>query len=274
MRKIAVCIAVLTICFSFLCNQNVYAQTMAEELEGRQYIQLLRAIANKDLGQAKELIRANKKLVNATQYSDIGGSPLMVAGLVGDIDIVEFLIANGADLNAQDEDYGLTPLMYAVFGQSVPVIERLLKAGANINKINRRGRSALHYAVAKMNEPIVKQLLEAGIDMEVADIEHRTPLGLAQVMFLDPAILPEKKSQLQEIMTTLKDWRTAHPKVVPKSEPSPVRNRIRLPIRLCTGDSYSNKQKEALRLFFISENLLLAVLLVKDLLPSEYWDLV
>lgn len=63
-------------------------------------------------------------------------SPLMVACGEGDaIETMEFLIAQGANVNLQNE-FGLTPLWFAVQSGSIDKIKLLLSNGADINKCN------------------------------------------------------------------------------------------------------------------------------------------
>ena len=54
----------------------------------------------------------------------------------GGPDVVEVLIAAGADLNApviEDGEKGATPLVLAAINGDLPVVKRLLAAGADVN---------------------------------------------------------------------------------------------------------------------------------------------
>jgi hypothetical protein len=65
--------------------------------------------ANKEIA---ELLIANGADVNAENLT--WRTPLLVAAIRGHKEIAELLIANGADVNAKDEN-GWTPLVYAKF---------------------------------------------------------------------------------------------------------------------------------------------------------------
>lgn len=60
------------------------------------------------------MLQQNLNLCNYIDPTD-GITPLMVACMLGYNNIVDLLIGNGADLNAQNASDGWTPLMYAVF---------------------------------------------------------------------------------------------------------------------------------------------------------------
>lgn len=69
------------------------------------------AAQNGDLRMVKALIKRNPNLVFSKD--DRGATPLFWAAFYGHLDVVEFLLANGADVNARD-DHGETPLTTAV----------------------------------------------------------------------------------------------------------------------------------------------------------------
>ena len=60
---------------------------------------------------------------------EYGRSPLHYAALHGNLDEVKSLIANGADINMQD-DGGMAPLQFAVQEKRQSVIEHLLSLNA------------------------------------------------------------------------------------------------------------------------------------------------
>lgn len=70
------------------------------------------------------------KLVNAIANDDI--TPLHIACLRGDIEIVKMLIENGADVMAVDK-FGYTTLSYACYGGNLKLIEFLIIYGVDVN---------------------------------------------------------------------------------------------------------------------------------------------
>ena len=98
------------------------------------------------------------------------------------ISVFEYLESKGADVNVRD-DFGRSVLhewQAASDGlKHGPSLEKLLKH-ININSTDYKGQTALHLAVLNNNIPAVRQLLKHGADMEAHDINHITPLFLAQ----------------------------------------------------------------------------------------------
>ena len=61
------------------------------------------------------------------------------------IEIVEFLLCKGANINASYES-GYTPLHSAVLGNHTEIVNILLKNGANSNAANDHGKTPLNIA--------------------------------------------------------------------------------------------------------------------------------
>ena len=86
-------------------------------------------------------------------------------------------IENGADVN-QTSSYGVTPLMSAVRVKDLKLVEYLIENGADINAKNTHIKqcSALCYAAGNDLTEISIILLENGADVNQYDIKHRTIL--------------------------------------------------------------------------------------------------
>lgn len=74
-----------------------------------------------------------------------GYSSLMYAAYYNHIDLVKWLIANGADVESPDRG-GNTILMGVAFKGHIEVAQLLIKAGADVNVTNLIGMNALQYA--------------------------------------------------------------------------------------------------------------------------------
>ncbi|OBA19285.1 hypothetical protein METBIDRAFT_79815 [Metschnikowia bicuspidata var. bicuspidata NRRL YB-4993] len=104
--------------------------------------QLQRACKKGDLREVKVLI---SKGASANE-SDFGGfTCLHEASLAGHTDIVEYLIANGADVNKQALEAGdfETPLMDAAENKHISTVKTLLKNGADPHICNNDGYSTI-----------------------------------------------------------------------------------------------------------------------------------
>ncbi|KAJ4792944.1 potassium channel protein [Rhynchospora pubera] len=126
-----------------------------------------------DLYQLKSLIRAGAD-PKKTDYD--GRSPLHLAAMKGNEDIVSFLINEGADVNLTDK-FGNTPLMEAVRQSHDRVASLLYSNGAILNL--KDAGSHLCTAVARGDSDFVRKLISYGADPNSKDYDHRTPLHIA-----------------------------------------------------------------------------------------------
>jgi ankyrin repeat protein/ribosomal protein S27E len=90
--------------------------------------------------------------------------------------IARLLLAQGADVNAKEEENGSTPLHVAAVGNCACMVELLLANGAAVKAKNAKGRTPLHNA----SEPgAAKALLAGGADVNAMDNDGLTPLHRA-----------------------------------------------------------------------------------------------
>ncbi|KAF4332948.1 ankyrin repeat [Fusarium beomiforme] len=110
---------------------------------------------------------------------------LPAASWGGHVDVVNLLLAAGADVNAAatDKCKGRTALQAASEGGHLAVVERLLDAGADVNTAagDDGGRTALQAASEGGHLAVVERLLAAGADVNAAagDDGGRTALQAA-----------------------------------------------------------------------------------------------
>ena len=106
-------------------------------------------------------------------------TPLCVAAAYGNLDILSFLLENGADINAAIRTGGLTPLMLAVQKYHSNAVNYLLEQGADVNLQDMAGYTALHTAAACGNYNALRSLIYYGADVNARNRFNRTPLMLA-----------------------------------------------------------------------------------------------
>jgi uncharacterized protein len=124
-------------------------------------------------------------------------SPLMIAALRGQADLVKKLIARDADVNKP----GWTPLHYAATGGHVQVLQILLEEHAFIDAESPNKSTPLMMAAKYGSTAAVKLLLEAG-----ADPRARNELGMTAVDFAQQA---DRKDAAELIAAAI---RSAQPK--------------------------------------------------------------
>ena len=91
-----------------------------------------------------------------------GSRALVVASLIGSLEIVELLLAHGADPNIQTHHDGYTALHWAARCGRPDIVIALLNKGASLNKGNLYGDTALNLAACNGHTATVKALLARG----------------------------------------------------------------------------------------------------------------
>lgn len=108
------------------------------------------------------------------KWREDGQSPIFVATVRGQLDMIKRLIAAKADVNITNND-GRTPLsLGAEFGRT-PAMSILVDAGADINARDNRGRTALHVAVTFNRVETTRQLLIWKVIREKCSRTHARP---------------------------------------------------------------------------------------------------
>uniref|UniRef100_A0A670YZZ3 Protein phosphatase 1 regulatory subunit 12C n=1 Tax=Pseudonaja textilis TaxID=8673 RepID=A0A670YZZ3_PSETE len=132
--------------------------------------EFLACCAGAELEAAREMLRADPGAVNGTNADGI--SALHQACIDENIEVVEFLVENGADVNQADNE-GWTPLHVAASCGYNEIAQYLLDHGANIAAVNSDGDVPLDIAEADSMEALLRTEIEKrGIDVEVAKREE------------------------------------------------------------------------------------------------------
>lgn len=121
--------------------------------------------------------------------SDKDESPLMLAALKGQEDVVRKLIARGADVNKP----GWTPLHYAATNGHLGIMSLLLEHHAYLDAESPNKTTPLMMAAFYGSSQAVKLLLEAG-----ADPTLRNEQGLAAVDFAQRGNRPDAAAMIAE----------------------------------------------------------------------------
>lgn len=128
-------------------------------------------------------------------YNRAGQTALALAARWEHKEMVELLLAEGADPNAADTLYQLTPLIGSVIGRNLEITNILTVAGALLDhrdKIN--DAAALHWAFFYGNEKAAQALLEAGADYRTPALGNSTNL----VSLVEKMGPPSIKDQIRQ----------------------------------------------------------------------------
>jgi ankyrin repeat protein len=125
---------------------------------------------------AEVLVRWPKTNVEMRNVKD--ESPLMLAALKGQVELVKKLVARGADVNKP----GWTPLHYAATSGQLEIMDFLLENYAFIDAESPNGTTPLMMAAHYGTPQAVKLLLEAG-----ADTAMKNQLGMTAIDFANKA---------------------------------------------------------------------------------------
>ncbi len=136
----------------------------------------------KEIRRIKAMIKDSPDLVNARTPGPGGSTVLHSAASQGHFLVTEFLLANGADVNARDlynEHPNNTPLHMAAANGHKRIVELLLAKGAAVNAADWSGRTPLHNATSRGFRAIVEVLLHDQADVNARDSSGWTPLHVA-----------------------------------------------------------------------------------------------
>ncbi|KAM4650881.1 protein phosphatase 1 regulatory subunit 12C isoform 1-T1 [Discoglossus pictus] len=134
--------------------------------------EFLAACAGGDLLEAEDMLRgeAGRDVIDSTNTDGI--SALHQACIDENLEVVEFLVNHGANVNQSDNE-GWTPLHVAASCGYMEIAEYLLKHSANIAAVNSDGDVPLDIAEDDCMETLLRaEISKKGIDIEAAKREE------------------------------------------------------------------------------------------------------
>lgn len=106
------------------------------------------------------------------------GTPLRLAVSYNNIEITQFLLKSGSDVNFPDQT-SMTPLLWAIKQDLSDLVRLLLQSGAEPTLRDNRRKTPLHIAAARASETTVKVLLKAGVPISPRDDKGYTPVYMS-----------------------------------------------------------------------------------------------
>jgi ankyrin repeat protein len=118
-----------------------------------------------------------KNKIGINHLNKLGQNALHVAVEIKNYLICEILINNKINIDTRTLDNHLTPLMIATVGSNIDIIKLLLKSNANVNNQDIHGNTCLNYAILNKSQQLIELYLEI-INPNLVDINGNISLSL------------------------------------------------------------------------------------------------
>ena len=170
-----------------LANALLEAGARPDDWSETHITPLMRAVSHGRLGTVQALLDRG---ANTNAHDDRGMLPIhnLTSYSSDGLDIAELLVTRSKDANAADFN-GATLLMNAINrGGDIALVRFLIAQGADVNLRSKDGTSALLVATASADTEATRLLLEHGADPNVHDNNKKSPLGMMATAGLLPVI--------------------------------------------------------------------------------------
>ncbi|MCX5922390.1 MAG: ankyrin repeat domain-containing protein [Candidatus Dependentiae bacterium] len=168
---------------SCVAHESIARSEYKKKTKDSADVRLLKAAELGDVKAMRKALKAGASL-EARKAKEDNRTALMLAALKKHHEAVDFLIEQGADVNAVDA-YGCSALVKAGYIGDAYIVDALLKADACVACVNKYGETALMNAAEYGHVAAVKRLLKAGANPAAKTDKGKTALDLAK----DPAII-------------------------------------------------------------------------------------
>jgi uncharacterized protein len=137
-----------------------------------------RSVDRGDLGRVQEEVASG---VSVEALDHRKKTPLLLAAEQGQYEIAEYLLAQGADVDATTiKDTGeVTPLRYAIDRKDFLMVKLFVENGADVNKANAQGWTPLMTAARVGDREIMAYLIDQGADIRARTADGTTALRTA-----------------------------------------------------------------------------------------------
>ena len=138
------------------------------------------AIINGNYDEFKNILSYNKNLISEKN----GNIPLFLAINEGNLEIVQYLITQGANIESKTKD-GLTPLHFASGNNDIKIVEYLITQGANIESKANDGFTPLHFASRYGHIKIVEYLITHGANINATNNTNESSYAISSAFKLE-----------------------------------------------------------------------------------------
>uniref|UniRef100_K3WJY8 Uncharacterized protein n=1 Tax=Globisporangium ultimum (strain ATCC 200006 / CBS 805.95 / DAOM BR144) TaxID=431595 RepID=K3WJY8_GLOUD len=136
-------------------------------------LQLLQTLVEPSASTAEGVKPAVPLNVNAKD--PYGCTPLIWAARNGYVEVMDYLVANGGDLEVTSFG-GMRAIHHAVNQSRLPVVARLIELGTNVEVQDDAGNTPLHFAASRGILNPITLLLNAGAKVNALNKQDVTPL--------------------------------------------------------------------------------------------------
>ncbi|XP_026219826.1 ankyrin repeat and SAM domain-containing protein 6 isoform X2 [Anabas testudineus] len=122
----------------------------------------------------KEILEEDPAQVNS--FNQEGATPLMIAAVSGQLEVVQLMVEKNADIDKQDGVHGWTALMQATYHGNKDIVKYLLSQGADVNLRAKNGYTAFDL-VMLLNDPdteLVRLLASVCMQVDKDKSKHRS----------------------------------------------------------------------------------------------------
>nr|XP_042905260.1 uncharacterized protein LOC107454385 [Parasteatoda tepidariorum] len=106
---------------------------------------------------------------NANETDKVGWTLLHYAAENNDVDFVEYIVDNGANIHAESNDTGMKPIHIASQSGCGKVLDYFLFKGVDVDTVNKLGYTSLHLAASEGKLETVEVLLKHKANIHAAD---------------------------------------------------------------------------------------------------------
>lgn len=145
---------------------------------------------------------ANGEDINAEQNA-FKSTFLHIACKKGDVDSIRLLVNNGANLNCVDL-VGNTPLHHAVIDNNLEIAQLLLDYSADVDFKDDSGQTALHMAALFGRLEFVKLLIQYGANVNITTETGTTPIELAKSVLASEWIIKKNQINVDQLRNVIK----------------------------------------------------------------------
>jgi len=124
-------------------------------------------------------VQSTSPIIDLEQKDENGNTALALAAKHGNLDMVVLLLKKGANPNVQNR-FGESPVMMAVMGHNIEVLKPLSIYGADFNLKNNAGELPLHHSLEKgASLNMLEALLACNADPNLKDDSGDSALMIA-----------------------------------------------------------------------------------------------